>query len=89
VNALIVSCLILALPAVESRAPAGAGAFQGVARKTLAAALPAVLLLAVCFTAAVRAVYGDQHDGYGNRNLRFGPNADWKVRPILTSQAHR
>ncbi len=88
-NALIVTCLVLAAPPEQWPAPERAAPFTALSRRILATALPAVLLLAVCFTAAVHSAYGDRHDGYGNRNLRFGPNADWKVRPILISQPHR
>jgi len=89
VNALLVTYLILVFPPAEFPTPTRTATYTGIARKALAAGMPAVLVLTLSFTAVVRSIYGDQHDGYGNRNLRFGPQADWKVRPILVSQPHR
>ena len=89
VNALLVTYLILVFPPAEFPTPTRTATYTGIARKALAAGMPAVLVLTLGFTAVVRSIYGDQHDGYGNRNLRFGPQADWKVRPILVSQPHR
>ena len=89
VNAMVVTNFILTFSSPDSAAPAGSRSYARIVRKTLSAGLPVVLLLALSFTAAVRSVYGDQHDGYGNRNLRFGPEADWKVRPVLLDAPHR
>jgi len=40
------------------------------------------------FTAVGRAVYGDRPDGFGGNNLLFGPDADWRIKPLLKSQPH-
>mgnify|MGYP001025898305 CR=1 FL=1 len=89
VNAMAASYLILAFPPPDCGAPRGWRSYAGIVRKTAGAGLPVVLLLVLSFTAVVRSVYGDRHDGYGNRNLRFGPEADWKVRPVLLDAPHR
>jgi hypothetical protein len=41
------------------------------------------------FTAAIHRVYGERHDNWGGVNLRIGPNADWRMHPILKSKQHR
>ena len=89
VNAMIASYLLLAFPPPDRMAPARPRSYAGLVRKTLAAGLPVLLVLTLSFTAAVRSVYGDRHDGYGNRNLRFGPEAEWKMRPVLLDVPHR
>ena len=41
------------------------------------------------YTAGIRAIYGDKFAGWGGNNVRFGENADWRVKPILKSGKHR
>ncbi|MBP9903858.1 MAG: hypothetical protein KBH45_20590 [Verrucomicrobia bacterium] len=49
-----------------------------------------LLLLATTaiYTTGIRALYGNQTTGWGGNNLRFGPNADWRVKPLLRSKRH-
>ena len=48
-----------------------------------------VLLFTAGFTTVIRSVYGDKHDGWGGPNLRLGPDADWRLKPILKNKGHR
>ncbi len=86
VSALIATLLVLVAPHAETfwkhHAPAAP-------RRTLAIGFAAVLIATGLFTTVVRSVYGDRHDGWGGRNLRFGPEADWRVRPLLKNVQHR
>jgi hypothetical protein len=90
VNGLLVTLLLLrAAPAREREAYDWDPAWR---RLTLRAALAGVLGIVLgsgVFTAVVRSVYGDQPDGWGRPNYRFGPQADWRVRPLLKSTEHR
>jgi len=55
-----------------------------------AALLTAVLLVVTTtfYTTGIRSLYGDQPTGWGGHNLRFGPDADWRIKPILKSKPH-
>lgn len=63
--------------------------FDGLTRK--AAGLTALLLVVttLLYTGVIRGLYGDQPTGWGGLRLRFGPEADWRVRPVLKSTEHR
>lgn len=63
--------------------------YGGLWRKTLYGGLAALLILTVGFTAVIRGLYGDKPLGWGGRNLRFGAEADWRVKPILKDRIHR
>lgn len=41
------------------------------------------------YTFGIRGIYGNQWTGWGGNNLRFGPDADWRVKPLLKSKEHR
>jgi hypothetical protein len=89
-NGLLVTLLVLR--AAPARAVAPYGWDQGWGRLTRRAALAGALGLVLgagVFTTVVRSVYGDRHDGWGRPNYRFGPEADWRVRPLLKSIEHR
>lgn len=49
----------------------------------------AMVALSFALAGTVHAIYGDRHDGWGGRNMRWGPEADWRVKPILKTQQHR
>jgi len=90
VHAVIVTVLILTLP-IEGQAEAGVAAVN-LRRLTWGAA--AFLLIAATAgpaleTFAVREVYGDALAGHASPNYRFGPDANWKARPILKGTTHR
>lgn len=90
VHAMIATFLILVFARdrdeVVMRADANYG---GLWRKTLYGGLAALLILTVGFTAVIRGLYGDKPLGWGGRNLRFGAEADWRVKPILKDRIHR
>lgn len=86
VNALIVTYLILA------RAPGPwkpEGLWQPRMKRWMWMGAAACLVCASLYLVVTRSVYGDAHDGFGGRNRRFGPEADWRVKPILLDRAHR
>jgi hypothetical protein len=90
INAAIVTVLILVLPR-ETQAEQGM-AGGNLSRLAWGSAL--FLLLAAAAgpsleTLAVRRLYGDAPAGHAATNLRFGPDANWKARPILKGTTHR
>lgn len=40
-------------------------------------------------TALVRRLYGDQWAGHSHPNYRFGPQANWRMQPVLKGELHR
>jgi hypothetical protein len=59
------------------------------ARKALVFLGVALVTTTVVYTTGVRSIYGNQWTGWGGHNLRFGDNADWRVKPLLKSKPHR
>jgi hypothetical protein len=55
--------------------PTAAPDFAPFARKTVVIGLLGLLLTSLAHWAITRAVYGDRFAGYGNRHIRFGPEA--------------
>ncbi len=88
-NALVCTVLLLAWARPADETPALRGADYGLFTRK-AVALTAVLLVATTtfYTAGVRSLYDNQPTGWGGNNLRFGPNADWRVKPLLKSKPH-
>ena len=90
INAVIVTMLILAwrqttcevtaLPAVDFR--------RRIRRAALAGVLVCVATTAF-ETWTVRQVYGDRSVGMRGPDLRFGPKANARVKPLLKGTAHR
>jgi hypothetical protein len=88
-NALVCTPLLLWCARPTETAPAPRQADFGLyTRKALA--LTALLLFAttILYTTGIRAIYGDKSTGWGGNNLRFGPNADWRLKPLLKSKPH-
>ena len=88
-NALICTVLILGWARQADEAPAlRAADYALYIRRALA--LTALLLLSttLLYTAGFRAIYGDKPAGWGGGNLRLGPNADWRIKPILLNKPH-
>jgi hypothetical protein len=88
-NALVCTVLILVCARQPDEAPAFQEAdFVRLTRK--AAALAAVLLVATAtlYTTGIRSLYGERPTGWGGHNLRFGPDADWRVKPLLRTKPH-
>ncbi len=92
VNGLIVTYIILAKARdndpVSIREPEGYGPF--IVKWTITGLVAAVLCSTV-YLNVNRSFYGNKPDGWGGAhpNMRFGPNADWRVRPVVKSVIHR
>ncbi len=89
VNALLCTVLILILTPQKDDVPAIHQTDYGLfVRRTIL--LVGVLLVGTMavYTSGIRTIYGDQWTGWGGNNLRFGPNADWRVKPVLKSKQH-
>jgi hypothetical protein len=95
VCAVIVTLLLLLLPDGETRICAGSHdalrplGFRAPASGTLAALVLAATLAPLVETAITRAVYGNTAAGHAGPNLRFGPEANWRTKPILKGSPHR
>ena len=88
-NALICTVLILGWARLSDTPPALRKTDFGLfTRKALA--LTAVLLFSttILYTTGVRAIYGNKPTGWGGANLRLGPDADWRIKPILKTKPH-
>jgi hypothetical protein len=88
-NALVCTVLILGYARQQDEAPAFKEADFGLFTRK-AALLTAVLLVVTTtfYTTGIRSLYGDQPTGWGGHNLRFGPDADWRVKPLLRTKPH-
>ena len=88
-NALICTVLILGWARQPDETPALREADFGLLTRR-ALVLTAVLLVATTtlYTTGVRLIYGNRPTGWGGGNLRLGPNADWRIKPILKSKPH-
>ena len=88
-NALICTVLILGFASPGDETPAFKSVDFGLLTRK-ATLLLSVLVLGTTalYTTGVRALYGNQWTGWGGNNLRFGANADWRVKPILKSRHH-
>jgi hypothetical protein len=91
VNALIAMLLLLCFPRQREPMPelASKPHYGRLTTGFAVVGLAAMLLGTALFTTAVHRVYGDRHDGWGGWNVRLGPDADWRMHPILKSQQHR
>jgi hypothetical protein len=88
VNALLATFLILTLPTAVTELRTEPSTYGPLVRKVMLGGLVLWMTCALAFTGLYHAVYGNQKDGWGG-NVRFGPNADWRVRPLLKSAEHR
>ncbi|HEY1603432.1 MAG TPA: hypothetical protein VGG64_27760 [Pirellulales bacterium] len=90
VNAVICTIMILIMP---RETQAEAGLIEVNLRGLLWGSVAFVLLAAgagpALETLAVRELYGDAQAGHASPNYRFGPDANWKARPILKGTSHR
>lgn len=57
-------------------------------RKTIALTVAGWLLFATVYLGTTRCIYGDNRTGFGGGNFRFGPDADWRVKPLLRTGKH-
>ena len=90
VNALICTVLILGFARQQDETPEIREANFGLLTRKSVIWLGIFLVASMAFyTTGIRALYGDQFVGWGGNNVRFGENADWRVKPILKSGKHR
>jgi len=89
-NACLVTWLVVALPR-SGYTPADTSYRFDYARPILWARLAVVLSLVFAgsmFPYTIRALYGPTPAGHADVMKRFGPDATWKVKPILKGQKH-
>jgi len=88
-NALVCTVLILGFAREQDAIPASREADYGFLTCRAILLLGALLFATTTlYTIGVRAIYGNQPTGWGGNNRRFGPDADWRVKPILKSRRH-
>lgn len=90
-NAVLATFLVLWLPGEGVPLPGGAeDADAWSLRRVARRALPVVLAGLMLMAAATRVIYGDkpvQHPTVNHK--RFGPEAHWRIKPILKEGVHR
>ena len=88
-NALLCTVLILGYVRQQDEPPAIREAdFGALSRKSVAMLCIGLLATMTFYTMGIRALYGDKWTGWGGNNLRFGPDADWRVKPLLKTKRH-
>ena len=88
-NALVCTVLLLGYARQRDAAPVFKEADFG--RFTRQAVVLTALLLvatAALYTTGIRSLYGNRPTGWGDTHLRFGPDADWRVAPLLKTKPH-
>jgi len=88
VNALISTFFILQIPAGDESGALIHADFGRDIRKALFALTVVLFTTTLGYTAGVRGIYGDKWTGWGGNNRRFGPDADWRVKPLLKTKPH-
>ncbi|MCX6621298.1 MAG: hypothetical protein NTY38_09495, partial [Acidobacteria bacterium] len=89
VNGLLVTFLLLYFAREEDVAPLPSRTeFAPVVRRAVLTGVAGILVAMFGFTAVHQMLYHGKFDGWGGRNLRFGPEADWRTRPILKGYAY-
>jgi hypothetical protein len=90
-NAVLASALLLAaLPARACAPPEEDEPAPGrLLRRACLLGLVLSVLVVALETASVRLLYGDLWSGHSGYHHRFGPAADWRVKPNLKSGKHR
>lgn len=89
-NALVCTVILLGWARPGDETPAIREAdFSKFIRKAAAFALILLVATTTLYTTGIRCLYGDASTGWGGNNLRFGPNADWRVKPLLKSLQHK
>lgn len=90
VNAIICTLMIL-LCAREKEAPRieEVEDFSPLYRRAWMKGLVGAAIAVTVFFSAVRLVYGDHYAGHAGFQKRFGPEAEWRINPILKNRLHR
>jgi len=90
VCAVIVTLLVLLLPESPARmAPRSPASLRPLAIRAIVGLGLTATVAPLLETAITRAVYGSAPAGHAAPNLRFGPDANWRVKPILKGSLHR
>ncbi len=88
-NALVGTMLILGCARQRDETPGIREVDFGLLIRKAAVWLAILLVATTAFyTAGIRAIYGNQWTGWGGNNLRFGPEADWRAKPLLKTKRH-
>lgn len=87
VNGMLVAVLLLTT--VWQPIRQAADSYFSTVRRVVLIAATAFVVIAVSLVGVMQAVYGRQADGWGGRHIRFGPEADWIVKPLRGDQQHR
>jgi hypothetical protein len=89
-NGVICTCLILLLPRDFEQVPIQVPeSFKPLYRKAWMFGLAGMLLAVAVYFSTTRAVYGDYFAGHAGNHRRFGPEADWRIKPMLKNEEHR
>lgn len=90
VNAVICTVMVLLCPREEDIVMISVPeSFTPLYRRAWRIGLMSMVVAVLFFFSMTRAVYGDFHAGHAGKNLRWGPNADWRTRPNLKHEPHR
>lgn len=90
VCAVVVTVLLLLLPDGQAPiAPRPPHALRPLAMGAIIGLAVAATVAPLVETAITRAVYGRAPAGHAASNLRFGPDANWRTKPILKGSLHR
>ena len=90
VCAVIVTVLVLMLPGDPTPATHGSrDSLRPLGIRVLLCLALAVTCAPLVETAITRAVYASAPAGHAAPNFRFGPDANWRTRPILKGSLHR
>ncbi len=92
VNAVIATLMInFCACEQEDRAlpPESSTDYRQLFKRSLIAMMAAVTFATFAFTGIVRIVYGSHFAGHAGNQRRFGPEADWRVRPVMRDMEHR
>jgi hypothetical protein len=88
-NALICTVLILGHVRTTEPSPEMQAANYGIlTRRCMGLAAALLVSSMVFYTAGIRAIYGGNWTAWGGKNLRFGMDADWRVKPIQLNKRH-
>ena len=88
-NAFICTVIILGWARQPDHPPAAREADYGrYTRQALALAAVLLFFTTLVYTTGFRLIYGNKPTGWGGANLRLGPNADWRAKPILKTKPH-
>ena len=88
-NALVCTVLLLIFPREhDSPTVIREGDYGLLTRRSILLGVLLFLATTMIYTTGVRSIYGNQATGWGGNNKRFGPEADWRIKPILKSKHH-